>query len=272
MRNKPRFFILVLCCFLTWPDKPIKAAQSSWSFQTKTVKTTRTEKTKKTRMPKKSKRTRRTCLKKTSTVWQTRINKQTKVRQKTILKKATVTAYRKDSQTKAITTSTKKTVTSYVYRKNPQKLPSLKDVAPRADASLLEAFASLGYRLQVDPSYSFWGHIDAASRTLKLKKADDTVYHELGHFLAFLSGNADQTTRFQGIYRKEKDRYKGYDKSYVLQNSQEYFAQSYKEYVLNQSKLMRERPRTYQAIQKALMGITEDRLRRLQAFYQIFGQ
>lgn len=32
---------------------------------------------------------------------------------------------------------------------------------------------------------------------ITLKQADETVYHELGHFLAFVAGNIDTSAAFQ---------------------------------------------------------------------------
>ncbi len=32
------------------------------------------------------------------------------------------------------------------------------------------------------------------------------LYHELGHFLAFIAGNVDKTSGFQSIYTAEKEK------------------------------------------------------------------
>ena len=68
-----------------------------------------------------------------------------------------------------------------------------------------------------------------------MKQIDDSVYHELGHFLAFIAGNADKTASFQSIFAAEKANVTAFNKAYVTQNASEYFAESVKDYILNLS-------------------------------------
>lgn len=267
-RKRFGFTILLFLLFLSGSGKAVQAA---WSAPTKAVRTSTTQKERKTKLPRKAKRTRKTSKSSTSLVWKTQTSSQKKTRKRTVTRITTVTAYRKGSRIKIITTKIKKTVTTYVYRKEKRKALSIEEAAPKADPRLWRAFESLGYTIQVDPAYAFSGSFSASKRTLRLKRADDTVYHELGHFLAFLSGRVDETDAFQRVYEKEQHRYKGYDRKYILQNSREYFAQSYQEYALNRNRLKRERPQTYRAIQKALLQVTQERIRLLQSFYQMFG-
>ena len=59
------------------------------------------------------------------------------------------------------------------------------------DSRVLNAFTKLGFTVKVDSSVSYSGHFDARTRTITMKQMDDTIYHELGHFLAFMAGNMD---------------------------------------------------------------------------------
>ena len=71
----------------------------------------------------------------------------------------------------------------------------------------------------INPSVSYSGYYDTRNRKITLRKLDDTIYHELGHFVAFISGNTDQTAEFKAIYSQEKALYTAYNKSYVTQKS-----------------------------------------------------
>ena len=96
---------------------------------------------------------------------------------------------------------------------------------------------------------------------------DDNVYHELGHFLAFVAGNYDTSSAFAEIYNSEKGLYNGRNSIYVLKNASEYFAESYRNYVLDKSGLEATRPLTYGAIETALGRITDTQIARLKRVY-----
>ena len=85
------------------------------------------------------------------------------------------------------------------------------------------------------------------------------IFHELGHFLAFIAGNVDQSSAFASVYNSEKAKFTGYNKAYATQNAAEYFAESVKDYMLNGAALSSQRPNTYKAIQSALNTVTTAR-------------
>ena len=93
------------------------------------------------------------------------------------------------------------------------------------------------------------------------------MIHELGHFVAFISGNTDQTAEFKAIFAQEKTLYTAFNKAYVTQNSAEYFAESFKDYTLNNSKLKSTRPKTYAAIKSALSKLTSAQIAKIQKIY-----
>ena len=112
----------------------------------------------------------------------------------------------------------------------------------------------------VDPSVAYSGHFDARTRTITLQEADDTIYHELGHFLAFIAGNVDQSSSFASVYNSEKSKFTGYNKAYATQNAAEYFAESVRDYVENPELLSSQRSATYNAIEQALNTVTTSRV------------
>ena len=96
---------------------------------------------------------------------------------------------------------------------------------------------------------------------------DDNVYHELGHFLAFVAGNYDVSSAFKDVYNREKSLYTGRNQAYILKNSSEYFAESYRDYVLNKSELKSQRPLTYGAIETALGRVTDIQIDKIRNYY-----
>ena len=135
------------------------------------------------------------------------------------------------------------------------------------DSRVLNAFTKLGFTVKVDSSVSYSGHFDARTRTITMKQMDDTIYHELGHFLAFMAGNMDTGSKFASVYSREKGMVTGYNKAYVTQNASEYFAESVKDYMLNPGSLKAQRPNTYKAIEKALSMVTEQQIELYKGFY-----
>ena len=143
-------------------------------------------------------------------------------------------------------------------------------VAGKMDNRVIAAYQQLGFKLVVDPSVNYSGYFDARSRSITMKQIDDSVYHELGHFLAFIAGNADKTASFQSIFAAEKANVTAFNKAYVTQNASEYFAESVKDYILNNASLKSTRPQTYAAVQNALNQITDAQIAKIQKIYGAF--
>ena len=140
-------------------------------------------------------------------------------------------------------------------------------VAGKMDSRVLMAFQKLGFKMVVDPSVNYSGYFAARTRSITMKQIDDSVYHELGHFLAFIAGNVDQTSGFQSVYAAEKNKVTAFNKAYVTQNASEYFAESVKDYILNNASLKSARPQTYAAVQNALNQITDEQIAKIQKIY-----
>ena len=208
----------------------------------------------------------------------------TVVTQTTVVKNVTE-KYTKKSKVKVVTTAATTTVTVTTTAKASAAKSaavstasssssvtgtiSVSKYASKADSRVLTAYTTLGFTAEVNPSVSYSGYYDTRNRKITLKKADDTIYHELGHFVAFISGNTDQSSAFKAVYAQEKALYTAYNKTYVTQNSSEYFAESFKEYTLNPAALKAARPKTYAAVQEAVSKFTDDRIAKVQKVYSV---
>ena len=247
------------------------------------TKTSKSTSTKKVTMKKAATKTYTKALPATSTTSKktAETSNATVVTQTTVVKNVTE-KYTKKSKVKVVTTNATTTVTTTTTAKtntttavSTSTSSSVKgtiDVgqyASKADSRVLTAYRTLGFTAVVDPSVSYSGYYDTRNRKITLRKLDDTIYHELGHFVAFISGNTDQTAAFKAIFAQEKALYTAYNKSYVTQNSSEYFAESFKEYTLNPAALKSARPKTYAAVQEAVSKFTDDRIAKVQKTYSV---
>lgn len=166
----------------------------------------------------------------------------------------------------ATTTATKATTAGTASAAQNGEI-AITQIAPLVSGNVTSAFQKLGFKIVINSGVSYSGLCDARTRTVTLKRADNTVYHELGHFVAFVAGNIDTSSAFQSIYNREKSLYTDYNKSYVLSSSSEYFAESYKNYILNPTQLKNSRPETYAAIENALSRVTDAQASRILSVY-----
>lgn len=185
--------------------------------------------------------------------------------------------YKKGSKINTQVTTVKTTVTKTTVTNTaaPVTTPvtngtvAVTQIAPAADKRVLNAFQKLGFQVVIQSNVPYSGLFAADKATITLKEADAGVaYHELGHFLAFIAGNVDRSSAFQQIFQNEKSKYTAYDKGYVLQNSEEYFAQSFRDYTENPAALKASRPQTYAAIQQALSRVTDAQVANLLRVYR----
>ena len=129
------------------------------------------------------------------------------------------------------------------------------------------AFNTLGMKLVVNPGVNYDGVFTAQTGTITVKAQNGTVYHELGHFLAFIAGNYDKSAKFAGVYSAEKGLYTEHNKAYVCSSPAEYFAESYCQYILANGELKASRPQTYAAIEEALSKVTDAQVTMIQRIY-----
>ena len=154
-------------------------------------------------------------------------------------------------------------------KKEKYTISNVASIAPQMDSRVLNAYTKMGFTVTVDPSVSYAGHFDAKTRMITLQCEDSTIYHELGHFLAFVAGNVDTTSSFEAVYNSEKSKFTGVRKAYATQNASEYFAESVLNYVENPSALKSQRPQTYEAIVNALSKVTDAQITKIMNVYKV---
>ena len=262
----PSYTDPVLETSLTGDDTPLASKPKVTTKRKTSTKTT----SKKVRMRTASRKsyTKRLPTKQKSSTKTKKQNKSTTVKTQTVVKTATTEKYTRRSKQKVVTQKVTTTVTTTTTSSaSKYTVTNIASVAPKMDNRVLNAFTKLGFTVKVDPSVSYSGHFDARTRTITMKQMDDTIYHELGHFLAFMAGNMDTGSKFSSVYSSEKGMVTGYNKAYVTRNASEYFAESVKDYMLNPGSLKAQRPNTYKAIEKALSMVTEQQIELYKGFY-----
>ena len=276
----PSYTDPVLETSLTGDDTPLASKPKVTTKRKTSTKTT----SKKVRMRTASRKsyTKRLPTRQKSSTKTKKQNKSTTVKTQTVVKTATTEKYTRRSKQKVVTQKVTTTVTTTTTvaastqaatgtastsSASKYTVTNIASVAPKMDNRVLNAFTKLGFTVKVDSSVSYSGHFDARTRTITMKQMDDTIYHELGHFLAFMAGNMDTGSKFASVYSSEKGMVTGYNKAYVTQNASEYFAESVKDYMLNPGSLEAQRPNTYKAIEKALSMVTEQQIELYKGFY-----
>ncbi len=248
------------------PKVTTKTTKSSKTTK-KTVKLAKAAtRTYTSKLPKKTKKTTKTVKKNSTTTVKTETTVLTEVTEK----------YTKKSKNKAVTTKvtttvkTTTTVKAATTNNNQPTTTTIDKVAPKVNAKVKDAWQKMGFSIVIDPSVSYSGFFDAKSKKITLKKSDDCIYHELGHFLAFMAGNYDTTSKFKAIYNEEKGKYTGYNRAYVNQDSSEYFAESVRDYTLNAASLKSSRPKTYAAIEEAISKLTASQIAKMQLVMRMY--
>lgn len=266
------------------------------SKPTVNVKKTTKRTTKKSTMKTKAKKTAKTTSRSTKSQTVKKETSQQKISTDTTILTTVVSATKKNSKIKTVTTTVETTVKTTTTNKPKTTATAAKTttttaakattstasgntaqtvtnvnvrtIAPKANANVLKAFESMEFKIEVNPTVSYSGYFNAANHKITLKKnSSDTIYHELGHFVGWLAGNVDTSSAFVKIYNEEKGALKSANYQYVTQNSSEYFAESYKEFVLSPSTLKATRPQTYEYVANAVARITDARTATIKAAY-----
>ena len=276
----PSYTDPVLETSLTGDDTPLASKPKVTTKRKTSTKTT----SKKVRMRTASRKsyTKKLPTKQKSSTKTTKQNKSTTVKTQTVVKTATTEKYTRRSKQKLVTQKVTTTVTTTTTvaastqaatgtastsSASKYTVTNIASAAPKMDNRVLNAFTKLGFVVKVDSSVSYSGHFDARTGTITMKKMDETIYHELGHFLSFIADYADESAEFVSIYNSEKSKVTGYNKAYVTQNAAEYFAESVKDYVLNPGSLQSQRPKTYKAVVNALSKVTANQIEMYKSFY-----
>lgn len=263
------------------------------------VKKTTRRKVKKSRLKKKAKKTAKSTKRSKKSKTVKKENSKKKVATATTVLTTVVSATKKNSKVKTVTTTvetTVKTTTTNKPKKSSSEAASantvtantaasaaqstssdemqivsnvtVRSMAPRADANVLNAFENLEFKIEINPTSSYSGYFSVKAHNIILKKSGgDTIYHELGHFVGWLAGNVDTSSEFVAIYNQEKGALQSANYQYLTKSSAEYFAESYKDYVLSPQNLQSTRPQTYDFVKKAVARITDARVTNIKSAY-----
>ena len=264
------------------------------------VKKTTRRKVKKSRLKKKAKKTAKSTKRSKKSKTVKKENSKKKVATATTVLTTVVSATKKNSKVKTVTTTVETTVETTTTNK-PKRSSSeaaasantvtantaasaaqstssdemqivsnvtVRSMAPRADANVLNAFENLEFKIEINPTSSYSGYFSVKAHNIILKKSSgDTIYHELGHFVGWLAGNVDTSSEFVAIYNKEKSALQSANYQYLTKSSAEYFAESYKDYVLSPQNLQSSRPQTYEFVKNAVSRITDARVTNIKSAY-----
>lgn len=264
------------------------------------VKKTTRRKVKKSRLKKKAKKTAKSTKRSKKSKTVKKENSKKKVATATTVLTTVVSATKKNSKVKTVTTTVETTVKTTTTNK-PKRSSSeaaasantvtantaasaaqstssdemqivsnvtVRSMAPRADANVLNAFENLEFKIEINPTSSYSGYFSVKAHNIILKKSSgDTIYHELGHFVGWLAGNVDTSSEFVAIYNKEKSALQSANYQYLTKSSAEYFAESYKDYILSPQNLQSSRPQTYEFVKNAVSRITDARVTNIKSAY-----
>lgn len=132
----------------------------------------------------------------------------------------------------------------------------------RVPAKLRKRFESDGFKVLVDPTMATckkWftqskvntitGAFDCDGEII-IRQPNQSVYHELGHYVAYIAGQPDYSSEWEKIYRKEKNKWWS-NESYTTSSAVEYFAETMKQYIFGDRKrLKKTSPKTYAYLKK----------------------
>ena len=142
------------------------------------------------------------------------------------------------------------------------RIRNVDKLAPKAPKILRKFIKEMKYTIIIDPSIrKYQGYTNNRNRTIELKTTEERViYHELGHVLAFISGNADMLKNWKTIYKEEKNKYTGDNQPYAKSNAQEFFAECFKDYILHPNQLKTTCPKSYKYIKKNIAELSKPAL------------
>lgn len=134
--------------------------------------------------------------------------------------------------------------------------------------TLVSAFDQLAFSIVINPNATHLGYFSTSNHSIEMRSVSVTTFrHEMGHFLDVLKNMPSRSTDFAGIYAREKGLYTGTNAAYITSNAQEYFAQSYRNYLENAAQLQAERPETYAFVVAQVTSISSADITRTYSQY-----
>lgn len=135
--------------------------------------------------------------------------------------------------------------------------------------SVLNAFDQLGFKIQIGNYNKDWaGLFDSQSGYIYIENntSMDYVYvlsHEMGHFLDLLKNLSSESGEFDDIFNAERlkldPKYKA-NYNYYTTRPKEYYAECFSQYVIQNTKLAKNNPKTYSYIQSDLNTISQPQI------------
>lgn len=127
-----------------------------------------------------------------------------------------------------------------------------------ADSRVVDAFVDLGFKVKYDNNHNYAGTFSVAKHAI-IMRTDNKMHllHEMGHFVSEINNAAGTSREFNSIYKTEKNKYRGSQKTYITSTSEEYFAQSFAEYTVSPKALKKSRPKTYKYIKANIESIDQ---------------
>lgn len=114
---------------------------------------------------------------------------------------------------------------------------------------ILSKLSEDGFVIGFTDTLDVEGRIDYNNRIITIKNRK-SLLHEIGHYVDFKCNRISDTDNFIKIYNQEK--YNTYENEYNISSNREYFAESFKNYILYENKVKHKTPKTYEYILKCL--------------------
>lgn len=169
--------------------------------------------------------------------------------------------------------SCSKTVTIFAAN----QVVDINTAAPKASNQVREAFKNAGLTvtlnstLKTSGNNSWAGHFDLENGGIHLRVGSKSqVYHELGHFVSFVTNNSATKSEFASIYKSEKNNIRYSNHVYVTSTADEYFAESYATYVTAPNTLRLKSPKTFEYIKATVESVSATKAAMMVKFYTSF--
>lgn len=200
-----------------------------------------------------------------STTTKTTTTAKTTTAKATTTKTTTTTTKPETTTTTTTATSTATATTASTSTSSTSGISTLKG---SVNSALINAFDQLEFKIVVTANSKYLGYFSTSKHSVEMRSISvSTFRHEMGHFLDVLKNMPSRSSEFAGIYAREKSKYTGTNATYITKNAQEYFAQSYRNYLESGSKLKAERPETYAFIKAKVSSISSTDINRTYNMY-----
>lgn len=175
-------------------------------------------------------------------------------------KKTTVTSTNKKKVTKK--SSKSKKLTTKIKNWKAKNLKSLNGVV---EQDILNGFKELGFTVTIDKQEAvqkgYAGCFSPSRQKIILKEGDtETLLHELGHFLDFVTDYPSSSKEFKKIFKAEKSKAKSFYNvpSYTTAVEKEYFAEGFNQFYSDPATLKSKCPKTYAYFEKIVKTCTPE--------------